>query len=170
MSLSAAKPRLALAPTYSFSSSSTLSWRSPIFRFPGSFMPFLVMTMTMGPAPTCCHQHHCEGNFIAVLIIFAKMSLPPDSSRELKIVKLLTLFKNDQNIIIFFQRNIKKYFNLFRDAGVHNNAQNTKQYSNVTTMDLQGNENFFLSISCSRREREFLSLNLEFRDENENQD
>ena len=31
-----------------------------------------------------------------------------------------------------------------------------------------GNENFFLLISCSRREREFLSLNLVLRDENEN--
>merc|ERR1711997_256804 len=31
-----------------------------------------------------------------------------------------------------------------------------------------GNENFFLSISCSRREREFLFLNLVLRDENEN--
>ena len=31
-----------------------------------------------------------------------------------------------------------------------------------------GNENFSLSISCSRREREFLSLNLVLRDENEN--
>ena len=31
-----------------------------------------------------------------------------------------------------------------------------------------GNENFFLLISCSRREREFLSLILVLRDENEN--
>ena len=31
-----------------------------------------------------------------------------------------------------------------------------------------GNENFSLSISCSRREREFLFLNLVLRDENEN--
>ena len=33
-----------------------------------------------------------------------------------------------------------------------------------------GNENFCLSISCSRHEREFLSLNLVLRDENENRD
>ena len=33
-----------------------------------------------------------------------------------------------------------------------------------------GNENFSLSISCSRREREFLCLNLGLRDENENRD
>ena len=31
-----------------------------------------------------------------------------------------------------------------------------------------GNENFSLSISCSRREREFLFLNLVFRDKNNN--
>ena len=35
------------------------------------------------------------------------------------------------------------------------------------SQDRDGNENFFLSISCSRREREFLSLNLVLRDENE---
>ena len=32
----------------------------------------------------------------------------------------------------------------------------------------EGNENFFLSISCSRQERQFLSLNLVLRDANEN--